>query len=56
MDRFWICPLDNEADELAPYPFGGDTVGIVDEEEGGIIAYVHQDTAPRIIRALEGGN
>jgi hypothetical protein len=45
--RFWI--LDVEIDSA---PFGADTVAIVDENEGGIIAYVHRDNANRIVAAL----
>ena len=35
-----------------PLPFGETTVGIFDEEEGGIIAYASEEIADRIVSAL----
>lgn len=49
-DHFWIDDADPEDGHAQPY--GGDTVGIVDSSEGGVIAYVHRLSAQRIIRAL----
>lgn len=33
-------------------PYGDDTYQIVDEGEGGVIAYCHNDSADRIVGAL----
>jgi hypothetical protein len=33
-------------------PFGDATVGIVDEDAGGVIVYVHESNAPVILQAL----
>ncbi len=47
--RFWV------ADPPGKYlPFGEETVGIVDENEGGIVAYVHANNAERTIEAFRG--
>jgi hypothetical protein len=46
--RFWSTePPDDD-----PGPFGSDTLGVVDENEGGIVAYVHRDNADRVIAAF----
>ncbi|MGV8847519.1 MAG: hypothetical protein ACOH1Y_14880 [Propionicimonas sp.] len=48
-DRFWISGPEGPERNL----FGDETtVGIVDEQEGGIIAYIHEANAPRLIEAL----
>jgi hypothetical protein len=46
--RYWILDTEDEAITV----FGEHTVSIVDEESGGIIAYVHSDNAQRIVDAL----
>lgn len=48
--RFWTCDLDSEmpGHDL----FGLETVGIVDELSGGIVAYATEDNAAAIIDAL----
>lgn len=44
--RFWIT-------DVGYGQFGEDTVGIVDEHEGGIILYAHSDNAGFILESLE---
>lgn len=51
--RFYGMDLD---EELHDFPFGPDTHGIVDEEQGGIIAYCHSDNTMLIVNALNGAN
>ena len=46
--RFWVT----DGTESMIRPFGPDTVGVVDENEGGVVAYVHADNAQRLIDAL----
>lgn len=52
--RFWIhdSVIEDQADILLHAPFGTETVGIVDELEGGVILYCHKDAAPGILRLL----
>lgn len=56
--RFWTTDATDIIDTLGSdltedeLPYGKDTVGIVDENEGGVIAYCHKDTAPAILDAL----
>lgn len=45
--RYWALA---EPPDYAPY--GADTYGIVDEEAGGIVAYVHADNVKRLLRVL----
>ena len=44
----------DEADDDQPetHAFGADTAQIVDEEQGGAIAYCHRDNANEIVKAL----
>lgn len=51
MTRFFTSPLDPTPNPSSR-PYGRETVGIVDTEQGGIIAYAHESTAPEIVRAL----
>jgi hypothetical protein len=44
--RFWICDTDDQK------PFGAETVGVVDEEQGGIVVYVHQINAVAVLDAF----
>jgi hypothetical protein len=39
-------------DETLEGPFGVDSARIIDEDEGGVIAYCHVDSADRIVEAL----
>lgn len=48
-ERFYGMDLEEGVHD---FPFGPETHGIVDEEEGGIIAYCHAVNTPRIVRAL----
>lgn len=48
--RYWSMPADPGAGH--PMPYAEHTYGIVDEEAGGIIAYVHLDNVARIIDGL----
>ena len=50
--RFWVHDSLAEDTPDVPLPFGEATVGIVDEDEGGVILYVHEGNAIRIIEAL----
>jgi hypothetical protein len=45
---------DEEDDHTEPthFPFGVDTVRIIDLQQGGVIAYCHKDNAHRIVMAL----
>lgn len=52
-NRFWIHTSVVEDQPDVPMPFGDDTVGIVDEEEGGVILYCHKDSAINIIEAID---
>lgn len=49
-ERFYGMDLDEEDGHV--FPFGPETHGIVDEEQGGIIAYCHPDNTLLIVRAL----
>lgn len=49
--RFWVLDLPVDGTEHA-MPYAADTVGIVDEDTGGVIAYVHSLNAERMLRAL----
>lgn len=53
-DRFWVVGDVNEADGNTPTEWlrSGDLVGVVDENEGGIVAYCHRLNADRLVRAL----
>jgi len=56
--RFWVVDLDpaNVPEHaLAHFAFP-DTVGIVDEEQGGIIAYCDRALSRGIVEALEANN
>lgn len=44
--RFWVTDLDH----LQPAPAG--YVGVVDEEEGGIVVHVHESNADRLVEAF----
>lgn len=53
--RFWVVDLDpvNVPEHAAAQgTFGSQTLGIVDEYTGGIIAYAHPENAARILHAL----
>jgi hypothetical protein len=43
---WWLSPI------YTPATFGSGMVGIVDENEGGVVAYCHADNAERLVRAL----
>ena len=50
-ERFWtVSPDPDVPGHVTPY--GAETVGIVDEEEGGVILWTHQNNAARILAAL----
>jgi hypothetical protein len=54
-DRFWVTTLDPESvpeHNSVKDTFGSETVGVVDEEQGGVIAYAGQDNAEMIRVAL----
>lgn len=53
MDRYWIHTSVVEDQPNTGMPFGNDTVGIVDEEEGGVVLYAHKALAPAILNALQ---
>lgn len=36
-------------------PYGHDTVGILDSEDGGIVAYIHADAAQHLLTVLNAG-
>ena len=46
--RFWV--MDIEPDQ--PRPYGEDTRGIVDEDQGGIVMYVHKDSVYTTLNTL----
>lgn len=48
--RFYIQEAD--ADAGHDFPFGPETMGIVDSEEGGIIAWTHSDHSATLLIAL----
>lgn len=48
VERYWIH--DTVADVGMPY--GENTVGIVDEMQGGVILYVHEGNAQSVLAAL----
>lgn len=53
--RYWIVELDpqNVREHFhAIGTFGTATVGIVDEEKGGIILYIHRDNAQNVVSTL----
>lgn len=52
--RFWVNDPQSTRDGLdgAEPPFGDETVGIVDDNEGGVVAYVHSENAARLVEAL----
>jgi hypothetical protein len=50
--RFWIHDSVVEDQPDTGMPFGDATVGIVDEDAGGVIVYVHESNAPVILQAL----
>ena len=52
-ERFYSVPLDDG--QLGAGILGVDTVGVVDEREGGIVLYCHASRADSIVRALNGG-
>ena len=43
---------DADATALHALPYGDETAQIVDDAEGGVIAYSHRDNANEIVRAL----
>ncbi|WKW84968.1 hypothetical protein SEA_SALLYK_102 [Microbacterium phage SallyK] len=47
-----IYGIDADIDDGHPQPFGPDTHGIVDERQGGVIAYCHADNTVRLVAAL----
>jgi hypothetical protein len=47
MDRYWVMDCSD-----GPFGSGGQTVAIVDEQEGGIILYCSLANAGRILNAL----
>jgi hypothetical protein len=50
-ERYWInTSVADDFPEQAV--FGPRTVGIVDNETGGMIAYVHEDNAGRVMAAF----
>lgn len=40
--------------DIHPEPFGADTVGIVSERDGGIVAYCHATNADALVNSLNG--
>lgn len=53
-ERYWVhdSVVDDQPD--VGMPFGLSTVGIVDEERGGVLLYCHRDEAPDILDRLLG--
>jgi hypothetical protein len=51
---YWDTPADGDNDTNEPY--GAQTVRIIDQEAGGVIAYVHRDTAPDMVATLNAAN
>lgn len=50
--RYWIHDSLTEDQPDIGLPFGDETVGIVDEQAGGVILYLHQSRAQAILDAL----
>lgn len=48
--RYWVLIAEGADGHVEV--FGTGTVGIVDEEQGGVIAYAHEANSGRILRAL----
>lgn len=51
--RYWIHDSVVEDQPDVGMPFGKDTVGIVDEDEGGVFLYLHKNSAPNVMAALD---
>lgn len=54
-ERYWIHDSVVEDQPGVSMPFGADTVGIVDENEGGVIMYVHSSNAFSVLTAMQNG-
>lgn len=50
--RFWVIDLEDDTRDDAYDAIATDWVGVADEIEGGIVAYIHPINAPRLIEAL----
>ena len=48
--RYW--GMDANPEDGHAQPYGTDTVGVVDEEAGGVILYCHRLNEDRILAAL----
>lgn len=55
-DRYWVHTSVVEDQPDVGMPFGDDTVGIVDEDEGGVILYAHKDHADALLAALQSAD
>lgn len=51
-ERYWIHDTLAEDQPDVPLPFGDNTVGIVDEEQGGVMIYVHEGNALEVLAIL----
>jgi hypothetical protein len=49
---YWDQDTNPEPVDPNTKPYGDATARIIDENEGGVIAYCHKDTAPRLADAL----
>ena len=53
-DFYPVDVWDDTRDYLQKWVDNDELVGIVDEEIGGVVAYVHRDWAERVIDRLNG--
>lgn len=53
-ERYWIHDTLAEDQPDVPLPFGTATVGIVDEDQGGVFLYVHESNAQATLLLLRG--
>ena len=51
-ERYWIHDTLAEDQPDVPLPFGDATVGIVDEDQGGVFLYVHESNAQAMLLLL----
>lgn len=49
---YWDNFVEDDETSLENLPYGEETARIIDEGQGGVIAYCHVDTADRIVEAL----
>jgi hypothetical protein len=55
-DKFWELELDGDnIFDLLKWAINDELVGIVSEDDGGIIIYCHRDTTQEMLRVLKNG-